>query len=86
MNIYDFLRFLTQTLASLGPVKKEDAFNAVDLVNQLEKMSAFGEIGRITTGAHQFTINNQVLYANRHLYQSYVLECSICGKDESSHE
>jgi hypothetical protein len=72
VNIYDLLRALTIASSKSGLLGKQDAFNALNLLEQLEKLSAFGTVGSITNGGHPFTSADKY--------------CNICGKGEYIHE
>ena len=69
MNIYEMLRKLVMS-ATMPQVEVEDCLK---LIEELERMNAFGTIASIKVGKHAFKP-----WKNH--------KCGICGEDEGKHE
>jgi hypothetical protein len=80
VNIYNLLRYLIKGAAQTGGMTKEQAYDAMTLIDELEKVSGFGHVMSITIGKHAYS--NEVHHTGPY---TIINRCSICHKERAIH-
>jgi hypothetical protein len=80
MNLYNLLRLLVKGAAQTGGMTKEQTYDALELIDNLEKLNAFGHIQLTTTGYHKY------LPKQKYIGPYQVIEiCGVCDKSREGH-
>lgn len=76
MNFYNLLRLLIKGAAQTGGFTKTQAYDAMNLIDELEKVNGFSHILKTTTGIHEFVAKQKFIGP-----YSAITVCGICEKE-----
>jgi hypothetical protein len=80
VNIYNLLRMLIKNSAASGGWTKAQVYDALTLIDELEKVNGFGHILTVTKGSHEYQPSQKFTGP-----YTVIQQCGICGKKRDEH-